>query len=587
MPEDKPSSARLEKYYSRIAKTFPRTEKAEEEHPGSRMETRKMSIAGATARADSEVHKKAIERLTLDNQKLVQELALESKQDNMVNNSAASAEIRRLQDQGDAYTRKIELERRRIAELEKQITIVQDKVHAQRKKMGGANVSKQNNQVLAKQIRVLENRLDKATVRYNEILGKNKLIKEKIDDLRRERVIFDGIYKKLEKEMHSEKKEMARLVQECNRAYMERDEVKQEISKLKVQAEKEEEAFQAEWKRLGDLIEQDKRAKDLNQLPAEGPSKTDSTDSKKLKRQMAEGAWALGKDKAQLKISQEKAQNYEEMFNKIEEETGISDTDELVRRFVDGEEKNFELFSQINDLTKQIEELEQKVAGVETEVEKYRGQGANSENQRKRILHELEERLQSTNQKADQYEQRQAHAQRVLQHLKVGIQSICERLSADGNSSVREVLGTEGVTDSNVMQYLGVIEQRATEIMQLYTVDPEVGTVMENSAPLAALAAVSEGATGGGATSDTNSPRSGKGSSRSACKPSVKDLDAAQEQLEAHANVGLAQQSDAGTERPLTRAEIEKSVQAHLGPGCTANKKDNGNGCSSGESDAV
>lgn len=538
------------------------------------MMERKISIAGATARADSERHQKAIERLTRDNQKLVQELALESKQDNMVNNSAASAEIRRLQDQGDAYTRKIELERRRIAELEKQISVVQSKVNAQRKKMGGVNVSKQNNQVLAKQIRVLENRLDKATVRYNEILGKNKLLKDKIDDLRRERIIFDGIYRKLEKEMYFEKKEMARLVQACNKAYHERDEVKQEIAKLKAQADKEEEAFQAEWKRLGELIEHDKRAKDLNQLPSEeGTDKT--ADSKALKRQVVQGVWSLGKDKAQMQISQEKAQNYEEMFNKIQEETGISDTDELVQRFVDGEEKNFELFSQINDLNKQIEELEHKVGNVESEVEKYRGQGANSENQRKRILQELDERLQKTNQKADQYEQRQNNAQKILQHLKLGIQTICERLGADSSSDLQEVLGTEGVTDANVMQYLGVIEQRATEIMQLYSLDPEAGTVVENSL-LPMMMTQNEN---GESSVNTTLPATGSGRSKhSSATARVENLDAAQEHLEEQ--ILLGQDASVIMDRPLTRAEIQSSVQAHLSSrssNSASHKKDGSN----------
>ena len=61
------------------------------------------------------------------------------------------------------------------------------------------------------QIRVLENRLDKNLMKFNETLGQNKALRMKIDEYRRERVVFDGIYKKLEKELHEKKKEMAAM----------------------------------------------------------------------------------------------------------------------------------------------------------------------------------------------------------------------------------------------------------------------------------------------------------------------------------------------------------------------------------------
>ncbi len=134
----------------------------------------------------------------------------------------------------------------------------------QRQKMGGLNASQENNEMIAKQIRTLENRLDKvciataiywcppmtdrvdqgttkryktrpalhhgrpyqilacariystptwrptiisqALVKFNESLAMNKNLRERIDTLRRERVVFDSIYKKLERELHEKKK---------------------------------------------------------------------------------------------------------------------------------------------------------------------------------------------------------------------------------------------------------------------------------------------------------------------------------------------------------------------------------------------
>lgn len=45
-----------------------------------------------------------------------------------------------------------------------------------------------------------------ALVKFNESLALNKNLRERIDTLRRERVVFDSIYKKLERELHEKKK---------------------------------------------------------------------------------------------------------------------------------------------------------------------------------------------------------------------------------------------------------------------------------------------------------------------------------------------------------------------------------------------
>lgn len=45
-----------------------------------------------------------------------------------------------------------------------------------------------------------------ALVKFNESLAMNKNLRERIDTLRRERVVFDSIYKKLERELHEKKK---------------------------------------------------------------------------------------------------------------------------------------------------------------------------------------------------------------------------------------------------------------------------------------------------------------------------------------------------------------------------------------------
>ena len=53
------------------------------------------------------------------------------------------------------------------------------------------NSGAENENNLHKQIKILENRLDKANQKFNETTANNKELKGVIDSLRRERVIFD------------------------------------------------------------------------------------------------------------------------------------------------------------------------------------------------------------------------------------------------------------------------------------------------------------------------------------------------------------------------------------------------------------
>ena len=107
-----------------------------------------------------------IDRLKSDNEQLKEELQLERKNAKAYDSVSAQAQIAKLQDTGDMYTRKIELEKRRIEELDKQMETMHKKIWEQRQKMGGVNASRENNQAIAKQIRILENRLDQALKKY-------------------------------------------------------------------------------------------------------------------------------------------------------------------------------------------------------------------------------------------------------------------------------------------------------------------------------------------------------------------------------------------------------------------------------------
>lgn len=161
----------------------------------------------------------------------------------------------------------------------------------------------------------------------------------------------------------------------------------------------------------------------------------------------------------------EKVEMYEEAFKKIEEATGISDIDELVRTFVDAEMQNYSLFNHVNDLSNEMEKLEQQINDIKFEIDKYKNQGSSNENQRKKQMRELEQRLEKTDEKAGEYELKCDNNQILLDSLKEGIEALYIKIGNVPEENVQNL----SINDSNMLYYMGLIEEKTNEIIHMYT----------------------------------------------------------------------------------------------------------------------
>eukprot|EP00877_Chromochloris_zofingiensis_P008716 jgi/Chrzof1/4098/Cz13g20090.t1 len=72
--------------------------------------------------------------------------------------------------------------------LEQQLDKTQSKLGTTRQNMGGIFSAKEKSQALQKQIKILENRLEKNYIKYNEAITYNKQLREQIDNLRQCRI---------------------------------------------------------------------------------------------------------------------------------------------------------------------------------------------------------------------------------------------------------------------------------------------------------------------------------------------------------------------------------------------------------------
>jgi enolase len=146
--------------------------------------------------------KSQIEKLKRENSQLKSELSLESRAAAVGDSGAVSTKLTALQDAQELAARAIEAEKRRAEEMGTRLRMAREQMLLEKKEMGGANGQAEQHHAIQKQVKVLEHRLHRSLIKFNESISANKELRDTIDNLRRERVVFDGIYKKMQARPH-------------------------------------------------------------------------------------------------------------------------------------------------------------------------------------------------------------------------------------------------------------------------------------------------------------------------------------------------------------------------------------------------
>lgn len=416
-----------------------------------------------------------IEKLTRENKKMKTEVQ-ESRGSTMAGpeKKIAMETVAHLGDHHEKLQAKMDAELALNKELQEQLDSRTKEVFRIRETMaasGGVNAAMENSKAVQKQIRVLENRLDKSLQTFNQAISDNKVLREQIDLLRRERLVFDDIYRKLENELQQKKKEMANIIEQANAAYEARDSAQAQMAALKQQADKEHAEFEKEWRELGRLIENDKRMKEFMRTKVKeagakdaAPKELTSKKSMPLTKSPSDTRKSFA---AGLSGNDEKVTSLEEAFSRIQAATGICDIDELVLTFLNGEDQNFGLFKYNNLLRTDIEKLDSNISGLKEEFVTLSGTSNRKEDtERLKILEGLEEKWTDIERKADSFDIKYQEAQQTLTHIRDQIHSIFVKLGCSPED-LPAGCGS-GISESSMMQFLALIESRGNDLMKTY-----------------------------------------------------------------------------------------------------------------------
>merc|ERR1712166_1358350 len=111
------------------------------------------------------------------------------------------------------------------------------------RKMGAEGVSGANRVRLERQCQLVIKRTMQEMAKVNKSRGLNEQMKKDIDLQRRERIIFDRVFKRMQEELADCKDESRRLEEQIEASYTERDSAQFQMQELKSQYEQEKHAL--------------------------------------------------------------------------------------------------------------------------------------------------------------------------------------------------------------------------------------------------------------------------------------------------------------------------------------------------------
>ncbi|KAH7823053.1 putative flagellar outer dynein arm-docking complex protein 1 [Monocercomonoides exilis] len=368
-------------------------------------------------------------------------------------------ELQQLEQQGVITQRKIEDAKAENEELKNEINQLSRAVAEKRKEVRGVTSTKESDNALALQIRTLENRLDQALLRYNQAITENKQLREKIDSMRCERVIFDGVHKKMEKKLFEKKKQMADIIEEANVCYEERAAADQEKKSIQEQQREDRAYFEHESQQLDQEIEKCDQLSDFFHVGGnEDGSPEEDAD-------LSSGVIVTSQEQAISQVSQEKMAAYEEALWRIKNATGIDSVDELVTRYLEVEDQIVTNNNIVGDLEVQIQRLEKEEREDLEKANELRETAAKRKGESGKLKDETQRQIEVTKKRIESFKQQKDD---VLSHISI-LYAPVMRLFQSAQCDAPDEANAEGtITQTNIVSYLGQIEQKANGLRSTF-----------------------------------------------------------------------------------------------------------------------
>lgn len=304
----------------------------------------------------------------------------------------------------ETMTRKLELEKRRLQRVEKELAAArrtyQIKVHgsdpSERSKSRGGSQSARDpprqqesdalvpsggsfpgaggstaSAALSGPLRALLNRLDVQRKKLDNSNHENSELREEVNRIRKVRMQLNSIFDRLKAEIKQRSLQLADFVEETASSKALHGDAIQRVEVMKRHREVERKQFKQEVLRLREQLKlQDWERKEVEvQLKRADmgvqkkkeliiPEEETSFSESEMMRRIMKTAFLNCSQRRKIRQHQKSIEVFEQAFQTIKQSTGIEHIEEIVKIFVNLESRNFSLLTYVNVMNREVETLE-------------------------------------------------------------------------------------------------------------------------------------------------------------------------------------------------------------------------------------
>ena len=311
-------------------------------------------------------------------------------------------------------------------------------------------------------LRQLENRFDKALIKYNEAHSIQKTYQQIVKRLSDERVTFDAQLQGMDKAIKAKERDLAELVLLGHEANASKDKAKAELAEVENALHKERRDRE---KDLRDRREMVRQREQMNAETARMRQKREddaaARDAAIARKKEAELRAKMGEEERRRASVAGKLDNYEDAFLRIKDATGVADIHEVVTKFMTQEDTNNNLKQLTKDGQSRVEALKEEIDQMKQKIDALKLDGAGTGASR-RLVDEYESQLSEGTANNDRVKAKFERLNKVMVSMKAGTEHLVDRLEG-----IKTEAAPPAVTDETVVEVMAHCERKLLRAMDL------------------------------------------------------------------------------------------------------------------------
>jgi len=306
---------------------------------------------------------------------------------------------------------------------------------------------------LNRKIRILENRLDKSMIKYNEAMNIRRTYEAIVRRLHQERVTFDNQLASIEKTLQAKEHDYQELLNMCHEANHAKEIAKTELMQFKSTFEEDRKQKKVELEERRNIvqmrIEQRMKAEKKGQqkISMEEAARSKAEEEERKRREQQQVTAELKSEEERERLTQ-----YAEAFKRIKEATGADTVEQVILKFMAQEDTHQTLIDMTKEAQTKMDRLNAERTDLRAKMEEAKFSGSGQLGSR-RILDEFETHLSEAKIQAKKWASNYETLARTFIDVKAGVEHLVEKMQ-----SFKPEVHCTTTTDENlveVMRYVG------------------------------------------------------------------------------------------------------------------------------------